>query len=115
MAKSLEERVAERISREGPVNRRSQRAAFLALKDEIGRAINAGWPVKDIWKTLHGEDKIQVTYQAFVKYVNRFIRDVEAARLLPDKPVIPNKPDQRNPPLRGGFTINASPNKEDLV
>ena len=115
MAKSLEERIAERISRESPVNRRSQRAAFLALKDEIDRAMNAGWPVKDIWKTLHGEDKIQVTYQAFVKYVNRFIRDVEAARLLPDKPGIPNKPDKPNPPVKAGFTINSSPKKEDII
>lgn len=115
MAKSLEERIAERIIREGPVNRRSQRAAFLALKDEIERAINAGWPVKDIWKTLHGEDRIQVSYQAFVKYVNRFIRDVEAAKLLPDKPGKPGKPDKPNPPVKVGFTINSSPNKEDLV
>ncbi len=112
MGKSLEERIAERISRDGPVNRGAQRAAFLALKGDIERALSAGWSVKDIWKTLHGEGSIQVTYQAFNDYVNRFIRGAETAASPPRKPEVPPRP---APAGKTGFTINPSPNKEDIV
>ena len=112
MAKPLEDRIAERIAREGPQNRQAQRAAFLALKEEIGHAIDAGWTVKDIWKTLQVEGRIQVSYQAFNAYVNRFIRDdslIKPVRDTPEKPVQPTLFRQT------GFSINPSPKKEDIV
>jgi hypothetical protein len=115
MVKSLQERIADRVNKEPPVKRASGRVAFLSLKDEVRQAVRSGWPVKEIWKTLYIEGRISVGYHTFNLYVNKYIRDVEVARLLPDKPGIPNKPDKPNPPVKVGFTINSSPKKEDII
>jgi hypothetical protein len=111
MATTLEDRIAERIARESLPNRHAQRAAFLALKEDVGRAITAGWTVKDIWRTLRAENRIQVSYQAFTTYVNRFIRE-PSAKPAPESPGKPAQP----PPIRqSGFIFNPTPKKEDIV
>ena len=105
-SKNLEQRIADRIGRETPRTRGAGRAAFLALKGEIQTALTAGWSSKDIWKTLHEEGKVQVTYQAFNRYVQRFIRGTrQPARKSLETSVRP----------KAGFALNPSPNKEDIV
>ena len=52
MSKPLEERIAERMRDQPDTNPASGRVAFLALKDDVARAVEAGWPVKSIWYTL---------------------------------------------------------------
>lgn len=47
------------------------RAAFLALRDEIKQTLDDGWSVKEIWKTLHQEGKVTFGYHAFCRYVKR--------------------------------------------
>jgi hypothetical protein len=73
MAKSLSARIAERIARKKPAGNVRNRAAFLALRGEVKQAIDDGWPVKTIWETLHDEEKVAFSYQAFRGYVNRLI------------------------------------------
>jgi len=105
--KNLEQRIADRISREAPKARGTGRAAFLALKAEIQEAISAGWSSKDVWRTLHEEGKVQVSYQAFNRYVQRFIRG-------PRKPE-PKCTDSSSTRPKSGFSLNPNPNKEDIV
>ena len=123
MAKSLSERIAERIRTKQPTRIGRNRAAFLAVKDEVAKALEDGWSVKVIWETLHAEGKIEVGYDAFTGYVNRLIRNAEkatpAATEGKSKTVTAEKearsePKKRAPPKIGGFTFDATPKKEDL-
>ena len=132
MAKSLSARIAERVARKKPAGNVRNRAAFLALRGEVKQAIDDGWPVKTIWETLHDEEKIAFSYQAFRGYVNRLIlsppvngeaastpavadqsRQV-APRLAPQSAKQPSesKPEK---PAATGFTFNRTPKKEDLL
>jgi len=132
MAKSLSARIAERIARKKPAGNVHNRAAFLALRGEVKQAIDDGWPVKTIWETLHDEEKVAFSYQAFRGYVNRLIlsppMNGEAAptsvvadqsrqvapRLAPQSAKQPSesKPEK---PAATGFTFNRTPKKEDLL
>jgi len=113
MAKTLAERIAERINQQVTAKKTSGRVVFLALKDEIAQAVQAGWPVKEIWQTLHDEGRIAVGYHVFNLYVNKYIREPAAAATLATSP--PPTAKEQIPPLAAGFRINASPKKEDIV
>lgn len=131
MAKSLSARIAERIARKKPAGNVRNRAAFLALRGEVQQAIDDGWPVKTIWETLHDEEKVAFSYQAFRGYVNRLILSPSAngeatplvvadqprqaaPRLAPQSAKQPSewKPEK---PTATGFTFNRTPKKEDLL
>lgn len=73
MAKSLSQRIADRMSRKPAKAGGQNRAAFLALKSDIEEALADRWPVKSIWETLYAEGKIRFSYQAFRRYVNALI------------------------------------------
>ena len=111
MTKPLEDRIAEHLAHVNQPKRQAQRAAFLAMKEDISRAITAGWTAKDIWRTLRAENRIQVSYQAFTTYVNRFIREA-SAKPTPESPGKASQP----PPIRhSGFIFNPTPKKEDII
>lgn len=112
MAKSLKERIAERVNQEPTVKRASGKVAFLALKDEIAQAVRAGWPVKEIWITLHEEGRIAVGYHTFNRYVNKHIRASEVPLAAVSEPPTPKPPEER---AQTGFRFNSSPKKEDIV
>ena len=111
MTKPLEDRIAEHLAHENQPKRQAQRAAFLALKEDISRAIEAGWTAKDIWRTLRAENRIQVSYQAFATYVNRFIRETSANSATKTT----GKPAQPPPVRQSGFIFNPTPKNEDII
>ena len=113
MAKTLAERIAERINQQPHARKASGKVAFLALKDEIALAVQSGWPVKEIWQTLHDEGRVAVGYHAFNLYVNKYIRDPVAATTHATAPSPTAK--EPTPATPAGFRINASPKKEDIV
>jgi hypothetical protein len=103
--KSLTERIAERVNRQSLPARRQGRNRFLAMKGDIAQAIEAGWSIKDIWRTLTAEGKVVVSYQAFVGYVKRFITDAKTT----SAPISPK------PAVKSGFSLNPTANKEELL
>lgn len=113
MAKTLAERIAERVNQQVTVKKTSGRLVFLALKDEIAQAVQSGWPVKEIWQTLHDEGRTAVGYHTFNLYVNKYIREPAAAATLTTAPSPTAK--EPTPSTPTGFRINASPKKEDIV
>ena len=136
MAKSLSARIAERIARKKPAGNVRNRAAFLALRGEVKQAIDDGWPVKTIWETLHDEEKVAFSYQAFRGYVNRLILSPPANGEATPASVVADQPRQAAPrsaprsalqsartpaewqpekPAATGFTFNRTPKKEDLL
>ena len=86
MAKSLSERIAERMSARKPTGAGKNRAEFLAMRNDVKKAMDDGWPVKVIWETLRDEGKISFGYDAFIGYVNRLIRNVDATAPAPVPP-----------------------------
>jgi hypothetical protein len=116
-------RIAERAARGTPCRNAKNRAAFLAVRDDVKHAIDDGWPVNTIWQTLHEEKKIAFSYQAFRIYVNRLIRlETERSRVARkegrmgkgDQPGA-HSVDKKSTTAVRGFTFDSAPKKEDLI
>lgn len=77
MGKSLSERIAGKAIKEKlPVphsDENQNRAVFLGLRPEIRQAINDGWPIRTIWKTLHEEGTVTFGYDSFLRYTRHLI------------------------------------------
>ena len=112
MAKSLSERIAERVKKEPGKSKRSNRMIFIALRGEIEKALSDGWTVKVIWETLREEEKITFSYQAFNRYVKQLIKDQPAT---PDETATETLEKPPKPEGIKEFKFNANPKKEDLI
>lgn len=105
--------------------------AFLAIKDDVRLAIEAGYSLRTIWEHLHECGKIAYRYETFLRHVHRHIkgsmvarqkggtapapsaREVEQAPVAPKpKPETPASPRK---PEATGFTFNPVPNPSELV
>ena len=74
MSKKLTELIAEEEAKRkqkgiGVKNR----AVFLVLREDIKEAMEDGWALKQIYRTLHTQKKITFSYQTFVNYANDLI------------------------------------------
>lgn len=69
----LSERIAQRVAKLKPSQKAQNKANFMANKAEIAEALSDGWSMRLIWDTLHSENKITVTYQAFARQVNNLL------------------------------------------
>jgi hypothetical protein len=106
MAKSLSERIAERMSTTQPTQAGKNRAAFLAVRDDVKKALDDGWPVKVVWATLREEGRIEFKYDAFIKYVNQLVRNTEP----PARPTAPAEPTTATPaPKAATRSASSSP------
>ena len=127
----LSVRIASREVAKKPSPYAINRAAFLALRQDIKDAMADGWNVMSIWETLHDEGKVSFGYEAFRKYVNRLI-------LLPPPVIVPTEIEEvkaekkpaietgqqtkglspkktvAQPHQNGGFVFDPEPKKEDL-
>jgi len=124
MRKRLSARIAERTGRKTPSRHGMNRAAFLALRDDVKQALDDGWPIKEIWETLHEEAKIAFSYTVFCRYVKRLIvrpplqmGSMAAGKKRKREPEPePSKPVAKNSTAGiRGFTWNPIPNEDDLI
>lgn len=72
MEKNLLERLVIEAKTGNKKNVRFNLAAFLLMRDEVFKAIDAGWSVRFIWELLYKEEKITFSYQTFLKFVNKY-------------------------------------------
>ena len=79
MQKDLSYRISQRVRDNRSSRNARNLAAFLAQRDEIGRALQDGWTVYQIWETLHAEQKILASYNTFCGQVKRLIAKPERA------------------------------------
>jgi hypothetical protein len=126
MAKRLSARIAAWTGRKTPSHGGKNRAAFLAVRDDVREAINDGWPVIAIWGTLYEEGKVSFSYETFRMYVNRLIR---AKRLETELRRVAGKEEGRGKSDQAsvrpvdhnstagirGLTWNPIPNNDDLI
>jgi len=50
------------------------RVVFLAIRNDVMSAIDAGYPMKTIWEHMHETGRVNTTYETFRRHVNRFIK-----------------------------------------
>lgn len=125
--KNLSQRIEERLSKDKTNQRALNKAAILALKNEIYNAANDGWSYHQIWLTLHDEGSIKVTYQTFLNQVKKYVNTVKIVNTeKPDAGTKEGTEEQKINQERGNnrniskspikeFKFNATPNKEDLL
>jgi hypothetical protein len=129
MTKTYPERLGEWVKQRDSTKRDRNLVAFLAVRDEVRAAVEAGYPVKTIWENMLEEKRIAFGYDTFLKYVNRYIRRAPELRLdaVKPKPAVapsvqlpvaiakePGMP-RKAPASIPGFTFNSAPKKEDLI
>lgn len=127
MAKSYTEELAKWVSERQADRPRQDKniVAFLAVKGDVKAALDAGYSMKTLWRHLHETGRIAYRYETFTLHVKRYIKAKPPApsqgeqgkdsQCDPVAAATPKKePRKTEPPNVGGFTFNATPNKEDL-
>jgi len=126
MTTSYPEQLGEWVKRRRSSKGASPVARFLAVRDDVKAAIDAGYPIKTIWTQMYESQCVNVSYDTFIRYVNRYINNPGSTApaknaVRPSEPVQQAKRDsaaRREPSRPGtvaGFTFNSDPKKEDLI
>jgi hypothetical protein len=95
--------------------RRRHTATVLALREEIQTALDDGWSRLAIWEALFEEQRVQMKYDAFLRYLRRagITGGRPRATTVPAPSPTPSHPSPRTP--SAGFHFSARPNTEDLA
>ena len=132
MTTSYPDELGEWVKRRKSSKRANGLVAFLAVRDDVRAAIEAGYPVKTIWAQMRESQCVSVCYDTFLKYVNRHIlnpgdslpaalttRPASAPAKKSNNAVDLNTDAERAVSTRAspvaGFTFNSAPKKEDLI
>lgn len=133
MTKSYPELLGEWIKRRESTKRDRYLAAFLAVRDDVKAAVNAGYPIMTIWANMVEAGQVACGYETFRNYVNRYVRRADESHTstspapTSDRAQAPRVPtvrkiagtspgDQASKPATiPGFTFNSEPRKEDLI
>ncbi len=100
--------------------------AFLAIRDDVVAAIDAGYSLKTIWEHLTETKKITYRYETFLKHVKTRVKGktltlgtgtTESPKSGPPKSSKAATAPAAKPPGKAseGFKFNATPNKGDLL
>ena len=119
MAKTYPEQLVEWIKQRESTRRDKNLVAFLAVRQDVKAAVEAGYAVKTVWANLYETKRITFGYDTFLNYVNRLIRRPQVdqtttarATVKPDKKAVTKaKPAE----AAAGFSYNPVPNKEELL
>jgi len=74
MAKSYPDRLAEWVKQKQATGRAKNLVAFLAVRDDVRAAVESGYPVTTVWANMRDSGRIDFSYEAFLRYVNRLVR-----------------------------------------
>lgn len=129
MASRYADELAEWVSARPAPRPRQDRSlvAFLAVKEDVRAALEAGYAMKTIWAHLQATGRIESRYETFTLHVKRHLRTPPPAQPptaaqaqrppggpAATSPPAPREPRKTLPPSVGGFTFNATPKTEDL-
>lgn len=109
-ARPLSARVLDFANTTAP--RATNRVRILALAPDIRRAIQDGWPMSLIWKTLQTEGTLTCGYDTFRAHVKRLLKQSTDPRTA--RPALPDSPPPAPSASSTGFVFNPVPNKEEL-
>jgi nuclear transport factor 2 (NTF2) superfamily protein len=83
--KSLAQLLSEYANGPDADSRARNRSAFLENRDEILRALDAGWSRRQVWDVLRRDGRIDFSYSRFVHYIRKY-RDSGAAAGAGEEP-----------------------------
>ncbi|MDQ7731057.1 TraK family protein [Halomonas sp. SpR8] len=104
--------------------------AFLAVKEDVKSALDAGYSMKTIWEYMQETGRIATRYETFTLHVKRYIKNAPApVRQTPPPAAAEPAPQAKSKPKSkakqtakktaapspSGFSFNASPNADDLI
>lgn len=129
MTTSYSERLGEWVRRRESTKHAKNVVAFLAVRDDVKAALDAGFSVRIIWLNLQEEGRLPLAYNTFLNYINRDIRrpqadsDLHVGTPQATTPTQPRNqeggPEERSKRVMtekiAGFTFNSVPRKEDLI
>lgn len=125
MANSYPEQLGEWVKKRQSTKRDKNLVAFLAVKNDVQAALDAGYAVKTIWANMVDTQRIEFGYDTFLNHVNRLIRRPQAARTTETESTATAHNATKSktsktqktttpPSSQAGFLFNPKPNKEDL-
>lgn len=109
MAKNYPDQLGDWVKQRDATARDRNLVAFLAVRDDVHAALDAGYTAKTIWSNLHDSKRITVSYTAFLRYVKKFV-----IRTPPESPEPASSPGAK-PEKPAGFVFNSTPKKEELL
>lgn len=130
MAKTYPKQLGDWVKQRVSTRRDMNLVAFLAVREDVKVAVEAGFAVKTVWRNMRETGRIDFGYDTFLNHVNRLIRrsSVEPTSVAPQlNPTRIN--DERQQQLKpghtaqkaakpasvAGFTFNPEAKKEDLI
>lgn len=130
MAKTYPKQLGDWVKQRVSTRRDMNLVAFLAVREDVKVAVEAGFSVKTVWRNMRETGRIDFGYDTFLNHVNRLIRraSVEQRSTAPQpSPKMAN--DERKQKLKpahtsqkvakpaavAGFTFNPEAKKEDLI
>ncbi|HAU1304127.1 TPA: conjugal transfer protein TraK [Legionella pneumophila] len=114
MGSTLSERIAAKQMERKASDKSVNKAAFLALKQDIATALADGWSIKLVWETLVEEGKISFSYKTFCGYVARLIAAEQKPSIQENTKEDEKAKSSAKNEIRG-FTFNPKPNLEELL
>lgn len=118
MAKNYPEQLGDWVTHRAATTRDKNLVAFLAVRDDVRAALEAGFAAKTVWSNLHESKRIAVSYTAFLRYVRKFLDQAAVTPGSSQDPSTPPDASSRNitPPIKpAGFVFNPTPKKEELL
>lgn len=118
MAKTYVEELSQWVKQKKSAPRRDKNTvAFLAVKEDVVIAIEAGYSGKTIWEHLKENGKISCRYETFLNHVKKYIRQCPQEKNTHDDPLKQDKDEEKKnkPTAKIEFKFDAKPNKEDLI
>ncbi|AYK03071.1 TraK family protein [Legionella sainthelensi] len=121
MKKSLTENLMISKHSQQITNSRKNKVAFLAMREDISEALEKGWSITVIWKTLRDEGSFTATYNTFRLYVLKYLNgqksgysQMEAIEQRTTKPV-ESQTKEKKPTAISSFSFNPIPNLKELL
>lgn len=75
MARDITDALAEWVAKQPPRRRHdAQAVAFLAVRTDVVKALEAGYSIKTIWAFLKDQGRITSSYEMFRRHVQRHIK-----------------------------------------
>jgi hypothetical protein len=130
MAENFSNQLAQWVEQRGLQRSDKNLVAFMAVRDDVKLALDAGYAVKTVWANLRETGRIDLGYKTFLNYVRRRLGPLpEPAAASSIKPALTGAPaasplqgsDRTKTPARvlpltmPGFTYDPVPNKEELL
>jgi hypothetical protein len=93
-------------------------ATFMAVRNDVKAALNAGFAAKTIWAHMRETGRVDFCYETFLRHVKRCADAAPAGKAVPiveAKGRAAAEPVIVTAPVMPGFSFNPVPNKEALL